>query len=414
MKWTAAVAATLALAIVSGNAHLSGATAAQLFDASRVQRIDLNLHTADWEKLKQNFQSNEYYPADMTWNEETVRNLAIRSRGAASRNGTKPGLRVDFDHYASDQTFLGLKSLVLDNLAQDPSGIHETVSNWLYARMGIPAAREAHAQLYVNGEFAGVYAVVEPVDKVMLARVFGSNGDDVLNDGYLYEFNKAAIWDFGYMGSDLEAYKAYFDAKTHETKSDEELYRSIERLVRLANETPAGDFVPVLSPYLDLNELVRYLAVQNFLAENDGFLGEFGVNNFYLYRLEHSEQHVFIAWDDDLAFKEPTYDIFSGVRGNALASRLLENREFFSLYLTTLQEAVDIADKRANGSQIGAMEEEIRREIGLIDQSMLADSLKPWSETDYVTGRDLMIRFAPQRIRYVGCEVARLTGAPPC
>ena len=303
---------------------------------------------------------------------------------------------------------------MLDNLAQDPSGIHETVSNWLYARMGIPAAREAHARLYVNGEYAGLYAVIEPVDKVMLARVFGSNGDDVLNDGYLYEFNKAAVWDFGYLGSDLEPYKAYFDAKTHETQSDEDKYRSIERLVRIANETSAADLTPALGPYLDLNELVRYLAVQNFLAENDGFLGEFGVNNFYLYRLEHSEQHVFIAWDDDLAFKEPVYDVFSGVRGNALASKLLENRDYFALYVATLQEAVDSADRRTDGSQIGALEEEIRRQIGVINESMIEDPLKPWTETDYTTGRDLMIQFASKRVRYVSCEVARLTGAPPC
>jgi len=414
MKWIAAVAATLALAVISGSARLSGATAAELFDASRLQRIDLDLHFADWAKLKQNFQSNEYYPADLTWNGETVRNVAIRSRGVASRSGTKPGLRVDFDHYATDQTFLGLKSLVLDNLAQDASGIHETVSNWLFARMGIPAAREAHARLYVRGEFAGVYALVESIDKTMLARVFGSNGDDVLNDGYLYEFDKAAIWNFGYLGSDLEPYKAYFQAKTHESQSDEDKYRLIERIVRLANETPPADLTAALGPYLDLNGLVRYLAVQNFLADNDGFLGEFGVNNFYLYRLEHSEQHVFIAWDDDLSFHEPIYDIFQGVQGNVLASRLLENRTYLTLYLATLQETVDSADKRTNGSQIGVLEEEIRRQIGLIDASMLEDPLKPWSQTDYITERDLMIRFAPQRVRYVGCEVARLTGAPPC
>lgn len=55
-----------------------------------------------------------------------MRNAGIRSRGRGSRSGTKPGLRVDFDRYASDQTFLGLKSFILDNLTQDPSGVHET------------------------------------------------------------------------------------------------------------------------------------------------------------------------------------------------------------------------------------------------------------------------------------------------
>ncbi len=414
MPRIAALAATLALCVISGSARISGATSADLFDSSVLRRVDLYLHSSDWEKLKQNFQDNEYYPADLTWNGETVRNTGVRSRGVASRSGTKPSLKVAFDHYATDQRFLGLKSLVLDNLVQDASGIHEVVSDWMYARMGIRAPRAAHVRLYVNGEYAGLYAMIEPVDKAMLARVFGSIGDDTQNDGYLYEFNKVGVWDFSYLGSDLSPYKAYFGAKTHESKTDEDLYRPIENIVRMTNQAPGSDITAELNNYLDLRGLVRYLAVQNFLAENDGFLGEFGINNFYLYRLEHGEQHVFIPWDDDLTFKSATYDVFSGVQGNVLASRIMENRDYLALYLQTLQEAVDSADNRPIGAEIGALEEEIRRALGLIEGAMIEDTLKPWTDTDYTTGRDLAIQFAPQRVRYVGCEVARLTGRPVC
>ena len=113
------------------------------------------------------------YPADLVWNGQTVRNVGIRSRGRGSRNAHKPGLKVDFDEYSADQKFLGLKSLVLDNLTQDPSGIHETVAMEFLARLGIPAPREAHVKLYVRGEYIGLYALVEAVDKDMLARVYG-------------------------------------------------------------------------------------------------------------------------------------------------------------------------------------------------------------------------------------------------
>ena len=103
-------------------------TADDLFNPQVLHRVDLLMHSQDWEKLKQNFQENTYYPADLQWNGQTVRNSGIRSRGFGSRSGTKPGLRVDFDRYSTNQTFLGLKSLVLDNLTQDASGIHETAS----------------------------------------------------------------------------------------------------------------------------------------------------------------------------------------------------------------------------------------------------------------------------------------------
>ena len=58
-----------------------------------------------------------------------------------------------------------------------------------FTRLGIPAPRETHTQLYVNGEYTGLYGLVESVDKTMMGRVFGSIGDNVQNDGYLFEYN---------------------------------------------------------------------------------------------------------------------------------------------------------------------------------------------------------------------------------
>ena len=161
-----------------------------------------------------------------------------------SRSATKPGLRVDFDRYAADQTLLGLKSFVLDNLTQDPSGIHETVAMKLFARLGIPAPREAHVRLYVNDEYIGLYAVVESIDKQFLARVFGSIGEDTQNDGYLYEFNYGRPVDVQLSRFGSRALQALrFDPKTHENKSDAEKFGPIENLVRLVNDLPIEQFM---------------------------------------------------------------------------------------------------------------------------------------------------------------------------
>jgi spore coat protein CotH len=146
---------------------------AVLFNSDVVQRLDLRMHSSDWEKLKQNFQENTYYPVDVILNGETVRNNGARSRGLGSRSPTKPGLRVDCDRYTIDQICFGRKSFVLDNLVQDFSGVKETVTMKLFARLGIPAPREAHVRMYMTNQFAGVYAVVESIDKRFLARVFG-------------------------------------------------------------------------------------------------------------------------------------------------------------------------------------------------------------------------------------------------
>jgi hypothetical protein len=411
---TAAIVAALALCtLIVHGPPLHAQSVVELLNPQILQRIDIELHSADWAKLKENFQSNQYYPADISWNGVTAYNTGIRSRGVASRSATKPALKIDFNHYAAGQSYLGLKSLVLDNLVQDPSGVHETTSMWFFNRLGVPAPREAHAVVYVRGEYAGLYAMVEPVDKNLIARVFG-NEREQQNDGYLYEFNKAEEWWLSYLGPELEPYKRYFGARTHETEPDETLYRPLENLVRLINEKPAEELTEAVGPFLDLRGLTRFLAIQNFIGEIDGFAGKWGMNNFYLYRLQHQPQHRIIAWDDDLTFVDPAYDVLSFQEPNVLVKKLMEVPEYRALYFETLAEAARSARDGGNDTSSGALETEIRRQLELIDAAMLADTRRPYTDTDYLDARTDMTQIVVRRIRYVECEVARLTGGSPC
>lgn len=374
---------------------------ADLFNPDVVQRIDLRLHSTDWEKLKQNFQENTYYPADLVWNGQTVHNTGIRSRGLGSRSGTKPGLRVDFDRYAMDGTFLGLKSLVLDNLTQDPSGIHETVTMRLFARLGVPAPREAHTRLYVNDQYVGVYAVVESIDKTFLARIFGTIGEDTQNDGYLYEFDWLDPWTFNYLGSDLAAYAARFDPKTHESKSDAEKFGPIENLVRLANDLPAEQFMSALSEHVDLTAFMRYTAAQNFVGQNDGFLGYAGMNNFYLYRLENSSRHVFLAWDEDNAFWGPDFPLTMRHDENVLMRKAMQVPELRAAYYNVLAEAVTSAGEPTGPDSLPWLEYEVRRQGDLIYEALRDDPVKPYSIEEHDNARAHMLTVAQNRASYV-------------
>jgi spore coat protein CotH len=375
-------------------------TAADFFNGDVIQQIELRVNSDDWEKLKENFQENEYYPADFVWNGITVRNVGIRSRGFGSRSGTKPGLRVDMDRYSSKQTFLGLKSFVLDNLVQDHSAIHETTAMRFFDRMGIPAPREAHVRLYVTGRYAGLYAIVESVDKDFLARIFGEIDGDTQNDGYLFEYNFVNPWRFSYLGDDLAPYKEKFDIKTHEDKSDETIWRPIEEIVRLANELPSDRYLETLDPKLDLRQMIRFVAVQNFLGENDGLLGYDGMNNFYFYRKENSNQHVFIAWDDDNAFSSQEFELTARHGENVLFQKAMEVPELRDLYFETLEEAARMAET-PDGGDLGWLESEIRRRLDMIRAPLEEDPNKPYSMEQFEAQRNAMILFSRERSRFV-------------
>ncbi|HET9705000.1 MAG TPA: CotH kinase family protein [Vicinamibacterales bacterium] len=380
-------------------------TTDDFFNPDVLQRVELWMNEADWAKLKANFQENTYYPADFLWNGQTVRNVGIRSRGLGSRSATKPGLRVDIDRYSTQQEFLGLKSFVLDNLTQDHSGIKETATMRFFTRLGIPAPRETHTRLYVNGRYAGLYGLVESVDKTMMGRVFGSIGDDIQNDGYLFEYNYILDrpWRFEYLGSGLTPYQEYFDIKTNESHTDEQIWRPIEELVRLVNQSSSGDFEPNVAPRLDLPAFVRYIAAQNFVANHDGFNGYAGMNNFYFYRLEDSTQHVFVAWDEDNAFLTHEYPIDTRLNDNVLSRRTLEIAAYSQQYLSVLNEAASSAE--------GWLRQEMQRQFEMISTAMQEDTQKPYSNAEYAAERDRLLAFPEARITYVRCEVARESGA---
>lgn len=401
---TIATLAALWLGVVPVRAQSADA----LFASQTLQRMDLWLNSADWSKLKSNFQEDTYYPADLTMNGQTVYNVGIRSRGRGSRSSTKPGLRVDFDRYATGQTFLSLKSLVLDNLTQDASGIHESVAAGFYTRLGVPVSREIHTRLYVNGEYVGVYAIVESVDKDLLARVFGAIGDDTQNDGFLFEFKYQDEWRFSNLGSSLEPYQLRFEAKTHESRPDEEKYRAIETLVRLTNETAAGDLPAAIGGLLDLPAFVRFVAAQNFLAETDGFLGAYGMNNFYLYRLENQNVHTLIMWDADNTFYSPELPTNDWGVGTVLMEKLMALPEYAALYRAEMTRAVELAEAD------GWLDTEIIRQVQRIDTAMKEDPAKPFSNESYEGAAGTMLSFARTRIAFVKCELANGAGNTTC
>ena len=373
-------------------------TTDDVFRATTLMRVDLELHSADWAKLKENFQTNEFYPADFTWNGVTVHNVGIRSRGRGSRNQNKPGLKVDFDKYSDKQKFLGLKSLVLDNLTQDPSGVHETVSMHFYERLGIPTPRETHVRLYVRGDYVGIYAIIESIDKEFLKRIYGAIGDDTQNDGWLYEFVWQDHWLFTDLGTDLREVKLRFDATTHESKSDEDKYRAIQELITLVNQTPPERFNEVIGPRFDIPGFIRFVAAQAYLGETDGFLGAFGINNFYLYRLENQIQHVLIAWDSDNTFWGANFPIQPPTE-NVLMAALMRIPEYNSMWYSELARANELAE------QDNWLDTEIIRQAQMIDTAMREDAYKPYSNNSYEGEMGSMLSFAHDRIAYLKCAL---------
>jgi hypothetical protein len=379
------------------------------FDDSVLQEIRLQINSKDWETLKQNFLLNDYYPCAFVWRGQTTRNVGIRSRGTGSRSGVKPGLRVDFDRYTTSQRFLDLKSFILRNNTQDASNLHERLSMLLYRRMGVAASREAHTKLYVNDEYAGLYSIVESVDKAFLARNLGED------NGYLYEYSypaTAAPYYFEDRGSDSSSYVPLpFKPETHE---DDPRPEFVVQLVQTINQTNDAVFRGAIAEYLDLQKFLRHVAVESFVADYDGFNGNWGMNNFYFYRYDNQKTFAFIPWDKSQAFlggytlsifKNIT-DVASSLR-NRLMTRALSYPDLYNFYLDTIIQCADSADDLTGSTDgRGWLEREIQREYAQIHEAALADPDKPFSNAEFEQAISDLITFSHERSERVRREVA--------
>ena len=56
-------------------------------------------------------------------------------------------------------------------------------------------------------------------------------------------------------------------------------------MVRTVNHAPDAQFSSAVTQYIDLTALFKEIAAENFIAEQDGIIGNYAMNNFFLYRL---------------------------------------------------------------------------------------------------------------------------------
>jgi spore coat protein CotH len=377
----------------------AGAAAAQtvddLFDDSAVHELRILINERDLAELRERYQENVFFPVDMQWRGVRVRNVGLRSRGLSSRSATKPGLKLDFNYYVSGQRFLGLKSLVLDNLVTDASMVRERVAMRFIERMGEAAPRESFARVYINDRYEGVYAVVEPVDGDFLQRTGGERA------GYLFERRHLDAYRADDLGDDPALYRQVFEPRTHEHEGDTILFSPVRDLFQQANAPIEGAWREALERYIDLRQFVTYVAIEMFLAETDGVLGTAGMANFYLYRPEASERHRFITWDKDRTFSDVQASIFARAEENILFTRALGFVDLRRLYYDVLERCALTA------AHEHWLEREVDRLAALVGEAARDDANKPYAQADHEAALEFVRQFAQLRPTFVIQELSR-------
>lgn len=389
------LAAFAAVLVLGWPTAAAAQTSDDLFDPNTIHEVRLFINSRDVRDLRERFTENTRYAADLQWRNIRVRNASVRPHGLASRNPTKLALQVDFDVYTTGQTFLGLKSLVLDNMWTDASMVRDRVAMAFFARMGQPAPRESYCRLYINNAFEGLYVLIEPIDPVFVARTTGDGS------GYLYNYEFTTPFYGEFLGEDLAAYKLRFEARSRELESDSILYTPIRELFRTANQPDDATWADAMDRYLDLAQFVTHVAIEMFLADDDGVLGSAGMANFYLYRGPDSTRHRLFVWDKDTTFLDPAFSILTRSDQNVIFRRALSVPPLRSLYLQVLGDCARAA------AAAGWLAAEINRAVALIDAAAREDPRKRFSNEEFDAAVVFVREFARIRPDVVLREIAR-------
>ncbi len=392
------LAALLVLALLPAEVTAQGAD--NLFERGP-HDIHLRINLRDLEALRNGFETNTYYPADVQWGQVVARNIAVRSRGGGSRNGRKLGLRLDMDHFVRGQTFAGLEALVLDNLYQDPSMLREHAAFALFARMGQVAPRTSFARLFINGEYQGAYGLVEEPDALFVTRHFGAD------TGFLFEFHWIDPYYFDDLGEDLAPYQARFEPRTRDTTPAAQLYAPIRELVREEPGESLDRWRERVSAVIDLDQFITVVAIEQFLSEFDGLLGAAGTNNFYLYRGSNDAKHIVVPWDRDNAFLDVRSSIGLRITENRLTRLALSFPDLQARYLARL------ADTARQAAQDDWLQRVIEQADTILRAAASTDPRTPYSDADRSAAVHELVEFARQRPAIVLEQVQQLIAPIP-
>lgn len=373
-------------------------SAAALFDDSVLHDVHLFINTRDLRQLRERYLESFTVPADFVWRNTRVRNVGVQSRGAGSRNSIKLGLDISFDRYTTAQQFLGLTSLVLDNLWQDPSLFRESLSMSVFRRLGQAAPRESFARVYINNELQGVYSLVEKIDTRFVTAATNET------NGRLFEYR----WTFPYFGQALsqsfEPYQPLFATRSTSTDTPAMLYGPIRDAFNAANDFEASDWRERLDTLLDLPQLLTHIAIQGCVSDFDGFMGYAGLNNFYLYRYAGTSRHRVFPWDEDFAFIAADSSIVRhGDEPVAFVDRALAEPDLRGVFLDAAE-----ACAQSIGGEEGWLAAEIERLIALVGPAILADSKKQFSNDMFLAELEFLRSFAVTRSAFVLAEAASL------
>ncbi|NMO49897.1 hypothetical protein HH310_01605 [Actinoplanes sp. TBRC 11911] len=293
----------------------------------------------------------------------TTAGFSLVNSGNKTKFAPKRSWKVNVE--PGDDRLVGMSRLNLKSMYNDPSQMREALAWELFRRAGVPAPRHTYARLAINGNYQGLYSLIEQVDRSFLRQRFGAKNRGNLYKGYCGDLGCATLEHrVGADGDDSG--RQYFTRhddpdltyalKTNEDDPKLNGYDDLARFVRTITRAEQG----AVEDIFNVRPFLRWAGLNVLLGSWDTYFAT--PANYYLYNSRDKDRpyFTFIPWDydnilgidyfgarwqyTDLLDWPASTGPYHGGKGRSripLVTKLLANHEFAQYYLDHIEFLLD-------------------------------------------------------------------------
>ncbi len=314
-----------------------------LFDDSYLHEIRIvSTDPNFWQTLGDDWQANfndssidiPYQTTTVTIDGNELLEVGVRQKGFSSNffvNTTKKPLKLHFSKFVEDREYDGVRKVNLMNGVGDPSIIKDKMAYDMFRFQGVSGPRVAHAKIYINDVYWGVYALIEQIDKRYLKRNYADN------DGNLWKNQGNS--DLSWQGEVSTNYS--FELQTNEEDDD---WTKFYGFVDFINNSTDNEFENNLDDIFHLDEYLKIVAIDILINNWDSYLNH--GRNWYMYHEPVSDKMHWLPWDYNFAFDRRTNGssdlaIIQNNAGKVLTTRIFNTSTYRTRVLDHMCEILE-------------------------------------------------------------------------
>ncbi len=258
-----------------------------LYDTGTLRTVFIQFESAEWEpELEAFYRTDVDVPATVTIDGRVYRDVGVHFRGMSSfamvPSGAKRSLNLAFDFAVEDQHVGGYRTVNLLNANGDATFVRPVLYSTI-ARSYIPAPAANYMRVVINGQSWGIFVNAQQYNKDFLRDNFKTT------DGARWRVpgSPGGRGGMEYLGDDIDVYRTTYEIRT---KDSEKSWRDLIRLFQVLNQTPPGRLEAALAPILDIDGVLRFLALDVALVNSDGYWAR--ASDYSIYQDPQGRFHV--------------------------------------------------------------------------------------------------------------------------